>query len=96
MDTSKPLTNININQYVVLALTHAEYSQNDDGTWTVRIPVLPGLVTFGETKEEAKEMAEDAIRGWVELAKQFNDEIPEIDECHQPTVWEIPSPEVFA
>jgi len=24
-------------------------------------------------------MAEDAVRGWVELAKQFGDKIPEIE-----------------
>jgi len=84
MNTTKPISRVNIDQYVVLALKYAEYSQNDDGTWTVKIPILPGLITFGDTKEEAKEMAEDAVRGWVELAKQYSDEIPPIDDCIYP------------
>jgi len=76
---TKSNSSVSIDRYVDLALKHAEYIQNDDGTWTVKIPVLSDLITFGETEEEAKEMAEDAVRGWIEIAKQFGDEIPEID-----------------
>ena len=79
MSVTKPISSVSIDRYVDLALKHAEYIQNDDGTWTVKIPVLSDLITFGETEEEAKEMAEDAVRGWIEIAKQFGDEIPEID-----------------
>ena len=79
MSKTKPISSVSIDRYVDLALKHAEYIQNDDGTWTVKIPVLSDLITFGETEEEAKEMAEDAVRGWIEIAKQFGDEIPEID-----------------
>ena len=76
MSVTKSNSSVTIDRYVDLALKHAEYIQNDDGTWTVKIPVLPGLITFGETKEEAKEMEEDAVRGWIDIAKQFGDEIP--------------------
>ena len=79
MSKTKPISSVSIDRYVDIALKHAEYIQNDDGTWTVKIPVLSDLITFGETEEEAKEMAEDAVRGWIEIAKQFGDEIPEID-----------------
>ena len=81
MSTTKPISSVSIDQYVASALKRAEYIHNDGGTWTVKISVLPGLITFGETKEEAKEMAEDAVRGWIEMAKRFGDEIPEIDSC---------------
>ena len=84
MSKTKPISSVSIDGYVDLALKHAEYIQNDDGTWTVKVPVLPGLITFGETKKEAKEIAEDAVRGWIEIAKQFGDEIPEIDGCVVP------------
>ncbi len=79
MSTTKPISSVCIDRYVDSALKRAEYIQNDDGTWTIKVPVLPVLITFGETKEESKEMAEDAVRGWIEIAKQFGDEIPEID-----------------
>ncbi len=79
LSTIRPISSVNIQQYIQLALKHAEYSENEDGTWTVEIPILPGLVTSGDTREEAKEMAADAVRGWVELAKKFGDPIPEIE-----------------
>ncbi len=81
MSTTKPTSSVSIDQYVASALKRAEYIRNDNGTWTIKISILPGLITFGETKKEAKEMAEDAVRGWIEIAKQFRDEIPEIDGC---------------
>ena len=81
MSTAKTAGSITIEQYVTFALKHAEYIQNEDGTWTVKIPILPGLITFGETKKEAMEMAEDAVRGWIKTAKDFGDDIPVIDGC---------------
>ena len=81
MSVTKSNSSVGIDRYVALALKHGEYIQNEDGAWSVKIPFLPGLITFGETKEEAKGMAEDAVRGWIEIAKQFGDEIPEINGC---------------
>ncbi|MBZ0265345.1 type II toxin-antitoxin system HicB family antitoxin [bacterium] len=34
----------------------------EEGGYIVTIPALPGLVTEGDTLDEAKEMAKDAIR----------------------------------
>jgi predicted RNase H-like HicB family nuclease len=84
MGRPQPFSSVSIDKYVALALKHAEYIQNEDGSWTAKISVLPGLITFGDTKEEAEEMAEDAVRGWVKIAKQFGDEIPQIDGCVVP------------
>ncbi len=68
-------------EYVQLALSHAAFIENDDGTWTVEVSHLPGCVTWGESREEAMEMALDAIEGWVLTALRFGDEIPVIDGC---------------
>ncbi|MBI4545333.1 MAG: type II toxin-antitoxin system HicB family antitoxin [Gemmatimonadetes bacterium] len=37
-----------------------------EGGYVVTCPGLPGLVTEGDTLEEAREMARDAIRGYLE------------------------------
>ena len=66
-------------QYIRLALSHAEFSQNEDGSWTVDIPVLPGCVTWGATRGEAVEMAKDAAEAWILTALRFGDEVPPID-----------------
>jgi antitoxin HicB len=36
------------------------------GGYVVTCPALPGLVTEGDTLEEARAMAADAIRAWLE------------------------------
>ena len=36
----------------------------EEGGYIVTCPALPGLVTEGDTLEEAREMAKDAIRGY--------------------------------
>ena len=38
----------------------------EEGGYVVTCPALPGVATQGETLQEAREMAEDAIRGYLE------------------------------
>ena len=40
--------------------------KEDDVTYTVIVPSLPGCLTFGHTVEEALEMAKEAIEGFIE------------------------------
>ena len=47
-------------QYTVL------YEPAGEGGFVVTVPALPGLVTEGDTLDEARLMAEDAIRGYLE------------------------------
>jgi predicted RNase H-like HicB family nuclease len=53
----------------------------EEGGYVATCPALPGLVTEGDTLEEARAMATDAIRGYLEaLAKDgltFPPEDPE-------------------
>ena len=67
------------NEYVRLALSYGVFSRNEDGSWTVEVPVLPGCVTWGKTRAEAAVMVEDAAQGWLVTALRFGDEIPVID-----------------
>ncbi len=47
-----------------------------EGGFTVTVPALPGLVTEGDTIEEAREMVKDAIRGYLENLIAHGEEIP--------------------
>ena len=40
------------------------------------VPALPGCLTYGETFEEALTMIDDAIAGWLAVAKEEGFEIP--------------------
>jgi antitoxin HicB len=54
----------------------------EEGGYTVTCPALPGLVTEGDTLEEARAMAVEAIQGYLEsLAK---DGLPFPPEDPQP------------
>ena len=49
---------------------------DETGGYVVTCPALPGLVTEGDTIEEAREMAVDAIRGYLESLRLDGEPIP--------------------
>ena len=48
----------------------------EEGGYVVTCPALPGLVTEGDTLEEARHMAEDALRGYLESLRKDGLSIP--------------------
>ena len=54
------------------------YEQVEEGVYLARIPALNGLTTEGRTLEEAKEMAKDAIKCYIETCRKKDLPIPEI------------------
>ena len=48
----------------------------EEGGYVVKCPALPGLVTEGDTPEEARAMAEDAIRAYLESLRKDGLPIP--------------------
>lgn len=54
-----------------------EFRQEPEGGYTVTVPALPGCLTYGETFEEAIELIDDAISGWLAVAKDEGFPIPE-------------------
>ncbi len=47
-----------------------------EGGFTVTVPALPGCVTFGETIDEAIQMAREAIALYLESLRQQGEAIP--------------------
>jgi antitoxin HicB len=47
-----------------------------EGAFSVLIPAIPEICTFGENLEEAREMARDAIRCFIESALKTGEPIP--------------------
>lgn len=47
-----------------------------EGGYTVIVPSLPGCVTYGDTIEEAIEMAKEAIELYIESLREHGEEIP--------------------
>jgi predicted RNase H-like HicB family nuclease len=57
-----------------------------EGGYIVTVPALPGLVTEGDTLEEAREMARDAIRAYLESLIKDGEPIPEEEGTMQEKV----------
>jgi predicted RNase H-like HicB family nuclease len=55
------------------------FQPEPEGGFTVTCPALPGLVTYGETMSEAREMALDAMEGLIELMLEKEGRVPESD-----------------
>lgn len=52
-------------------------TKEPEGGYTVNVPALPGCITFGETMDEAIDMARDAINLYIESLKEHGDDIPD-------------------
>jgi predicted RNase H-like HicB family nuclease len=50
--------------------------REDDGTFIVIVPTLPGCLTFGRSVEEAEEMAKEAIEGFIACMIARGEEVP--------------------
>jgi antitoxin HicB len=58
----------------------AVFEPAEEGGYVVTMPALPGLVTEGDTLEEARAMVKDAIRGYLKSLIKQGEEIP-----HEPS-----------
>jgi predicted RNase H-like HicB family nuclease len=54
--------------------------KEEDGTYTVIVPSLPGCLTFGRTVEEALAMAKEAIEGFVACIITRGEEVS-VESC---------------
>jgi antitoxin HicB len=52
------------------------FEANENGGYTVTVPALPGLVTEGKNLEDARRLAKDAIRCYIEGLKKAKESIP--------------------
>lgn len=61
-----------LQEYVYPAVFHA----NEDGTYTIIFPDLPGCISEGKSLGNAMKMAEAALTQWIEYLKDNKEEIP--------------------
>jgi predicted RNase H-like HicB family nuclease len=55
------------------------FDPDPEGGFVVTCPALPGLVTYGETIEDAREKAIDAMKGYIEVLVEDGEQVPESD-----------------
>ncbi|MBI4585264.1 MAG: type II toxin-antitoxin system HicB family antitoxin [Planctomycetes bacterium] len=50
--------------------------QDEDGVFVAECPSLPGCVSQGKTRKEAKKNITDAIKGYLKSLRKHNEPIP--------------------
>ncbi|MEI7639310.1 MAG: type II toxin-antitoxin system HicB family antitoxin, partial [Syntrophus sp. (in: bacteria)] len=53
------------------------YWSDEDQVFIADVPELPGCMAHGNTHEEALNSAKDALRLWMDTARECGDSIPE-------------------
>ena len=61
-----------MNKYEVII-----YWSEEDEAFVAEVPELPGCAAHGPTQEASLASAQEAIRLWIDTAKEFHDPIPE-------------------
>ena len=54
-----------------------QFEEVQEGGYVASVPDLPGCVLEGDTFEEALEMIRDAMSGWLLVAQERGDPIPD-------------------
>lgn len=54
-----------------------------EGGYTAFVPSLPGCVTYGETIDEAIEMAREAVELYIESLVEHNEPVPSEEEVFE-------------
>ena len=52
------------------------YWSEEDNAFIAEVPELPGCMAHGDTQEAALANAKEAIRLWIDTAREFGDPIP--------------------
>jgi predicted RNase H-like HicB family nuclease len=50
---------------------------DEDRVFVAEVPELPGCMAHGTTEEAALENVKEAIRLWIDTAREFGDPVPE-------------------
>jgi len=61
----------------------------EEGIWLAHVPALNGLTTEGLTLAEAKEMVQDAIKGYLEVLRKNGMPIPKDEIEGEPVIQKM-------
>ena len=65
--------------YINSALSHAEYDKLEDGTFSGRIPLCKGVITFAKTLRECEKELQSTLEDWILVGLKLGHNIPIID-----------------
>ncbi len=70
------MTNKSLNYYMSLPYS-LEVIPSEEGGWVIKVKELPGCMTQADNWEDVLDLVREAKQGWIEVALEFGDPIPE-------------------
>ena len=76
----------------IAAIEHPEgtytavFERAGEGTWSGRVPDLPGVLGMGDTLDEAKVSVQEAIGYWIEDMKRRGQPVPPPSDVTSPSL----------
>jgi antitoxin HicB len=70
------MMNKSVNDYLALPYT-LEIIPSKAGGWVIKVKELRGCMTQADTWDAIPELVRDAMQGWLEVALEYGDPVPE-------------------
>ena len=67
-----------LSEYMEQAMKQALYDKLEDGTFSGRIPLCKGVVSFGDTLKECEDELRSTLEDWILLGLKFGHALPVI------------------
>ncbi|HAW50627.1 TPA: hypothetical protein DCX16_06735 [bacterium] len=68
-----------LQEYLENAMSKAVYEKLDDGSYSGKIPVCPGVIAFGKTLYECQRELCSVLEGWMIVKLRHADQLPVIN-----------------
>jgi predicted RNase H-like HicB family nuclease len=67
-----------LSEYVARAMAQAVYEKLEDGAFSGRIPVCPGVVAFAPSLKESEEELRSTLEDWILVGLKLHHHLPVI------------------
>ena len=71
-----------LTKYINNAMTKAVYDKLEDGSFSGKIPLCPGVIAFGETLYQCEQELKSSLEGWLIVKIRYGDRLPVIDRIN--------------
>jgi predicted RNase H-like HicB family nuclease len=65
-----------LSEYVERAMAEAVYDKLEDGTFSARIPLCPGVIAFAPSLKESEEELRSTVEDWIPVSLKFRHPLP--------------------
>ncbi len=71
-----------LSDYISQAMSQAEYDKLADGTFAGRIPICPGVISFGVTLRRCEEELQSTLEDWILVGLKLGHTLPVLEHLN--------------